>query len=715
MANIDGKALNALAEIGNDGAITKSDLGLGNVDNTSDANKPISTAQKAELDAIKENVLLNSNEITQIENIINSMNPNQEARTTVTGVDTISLPKTAANTGMQVQLFGQSARNLVVNGDFRNGMTGWLMLGAPNTMTITDKLILNGTANASSGIYQDIAASLEDKLYIAINSTNEGSTFPGLRSYDFGTTNNSQSLGLSNSVNSVITTSKIGGIRFYIQQTGGSTYTNATIDNVRLINLTATYGAGNEPTKEQCDLLFANYFEGTDNVLGTGRVRSVGKNTVTSEALQSGIGKSINTSYSWVDLASARSIDYIEISPNTNYRISGINLNRLRRAYYDKNKVFISGVDRAETTTYATLPFGPTPANAKYTRILIAVGIDPSNVMIEKETGVATTYEPYRQSAIYLQSPELRSNGLIKDEIRKGTNGYELVKRVGVGTLGSELITNVADREFSSDTGFWTKGTGVTINDAGSGTAYIPSLQALYKANLAIAGKVYRIQFTIISGAIGLSVGGFALDFYSTGIKTVYWKAANNGSFSFQGRSDSVIDNVSFKELDMTDGALTGTTATELGSNIHYTLATPTITPIAHAGLLNSNSNGTTYFEPVVADAGVYSTSLAIQATDYPIASFESIRKYANGTYTELSLTSGLTIAPDGLSFTHTGLTAGDLVMFTYNYNKESIGRSMTLTHYDNRYVIADTANSKVYRWTISSTNGVPSIVLTEV
>lgn len=33
----------------------------------------------------------------------------------------------------------------------------------------------------------------------------------------------------------------------------------------------------------------------------------------------------------------------------------------------------------------------------------------------------------------------------------------------------------------------------------------------------------------------------------------------------------------------------------------------------------------------------------------------------------------------------------------------------------NNRYVIADTANSKVYRWTISSTNGVPSIVLTEV
>ena len=47
------------------------------------------------------------------------------------------------------------------------------------------------------------------------------------------------------------------------------------VDYAYAINLTATFGAGNEPTKEQCDLLFANYFEGSANVLGTGRIRSV--------------------------------------------------------------------------------------------------------------------------------------------------------------------------------------------------------------------------------------------------------------------------------------------------------------------------------------------------------------------------------------------------------------------------------------------------------
>ena len=34
------------------------------------------------------------------------------------------------------------------------------------------------------------------------------------------------------------------------------------MDNFMRINLTATFGAGNEPTKEQCDLIFSDYFEG---------------------------------------------------------------------------------------------------------------------------------------------------------------------------------------------------------------------------------------------------------------------------------------------------------------------------------------------------------------------------------------------------------------------------------------------------------------------
>ena len=143
-------------------------------------------------------------------------------------------------------------------------------------------------------------------------------------------------------------------------------------------------------------------------------------------------------------------------------------------------------------------------------------------------------------------------------------------------------------------------------------------------------------------------------------------------------------------------------------------LSTPTSSSIPHTGLLTSYPSGTLTFEPLLADAGVYSTSISIQDTDYPISSLERIVKRVNGADVELSTTTAV-IAGNGLSFTHPNLVSGDLVMFTYAYNKESIGRSMTLTHYDSRFVIADTANSKMYRWKITSTNGVASITLTEV
>ena len=168
MPNIDGKALNALAEIAGDGAITKSDLGLGNVDNTSDANKPVSTAVKGELDVIKENVAVNSAKVATVENVLNSMNPSQEASTTTSGVDTISLPKTASNAGMQVQLFGQSAQNLVVNGDFRNGTTGWE--ASNSTIAVSNSnLTITGTGASAFGSAKSTAFSgvnSGDKIYI---------------------------------------------------------------------------------------------------------------------------------------------------------------------------------------------------------------------------------------------------------------------------------------------------------------------------------------------------------------------------------------------------------------------------------------------------------------------------------------------------------------------------------------------------------------------
>ena len=150
------------------------------------------------------------------------------------------------------------------------------------------------------------------------------------------------------------------------------------------------------------------------------------------------------------------------------------------------------------------------------------------------------------------------------------------------------------------------------------------------------------------------------------------------------------------------------------GDNIHYTLATPVITPISYGGVLNSAENGTVYHEPIIADAGVYDTKMDILLTDYPIATIEEIIKYENGVNTYLNVASAV-VASDGLSFTHPDLADGDLVLFTYAYDKESTNGNITATFYDSNVVKIDTVTGKAYKIEDVVTNGVLTRTLTEV
>lgn len=532
-------------------------------------------------------------------------------------IDTIPLPSTVIdNSEMQVQLFGQSAQNLVVNGDFRNGTTGWIA----NAGTIAVAAgVLTGTVTSRRVEmlrHLSISPNTTDKYYfkfsykVPINSLSRtiGVFFSSM--YDLTpiitpTLDWSTHSQVNTFVNVTNRFDFIFGVDGY--PAAGETF---SIKDVMFINLTATFGAGNEPTKEQCDLLFANYFEGSGNVLGTGRIRSV------------------------------------------------------------------------------------------------------------NSAGLLPSY-------LYFNGGQLRSNGLIKDEIRKGTNGYELVKRVGVGTLGAELITNAADREFSSDTGWWTKGLGTiadgkySIDVAGNETLFDRMLRRVSTSFLTV-GVSYLVSFDVVieSGFVLFSTyfgNSFEIENPNTTYSTsgryyTHIRQASGGNlsigWSFNGKAS--IDNISVKPILVEDGELNNVIVTDRGSKVYWNLATPTITPISHAGLLNSNSNGTVYFEPIIADAGVYSSNLAIQLTDYPIASFESIRKYANGTYTELNPATAV-IAGNGLSFTHPDLVSGDNVEFTYYYNIESISRKVNLTWYEDNIKVPKIEGIAIgnQHWATSNYEGV--------
>lgn len=201
-----------------DVVLNKSDVGLLNVDNTSDLDKPISTATQLAL----------NNKVDKF-----------------------------------------YATNLVQNGDFSNGTTGFTALGGtPNTISFNQKMIFNGTANASNGYVQDIPATTGNKLYFAFLAEYTSGDKPSIRFANFGVTGSDLILSSwVNGRNSLIFNSFVNGVRVYFRQQDLQVYNNVSFDNILTINLTQLFGTGNEPTKEQMDYLLSNFpnswFNGT--------------------------------------------------------------------------------------------------------------------------------------------------------------------------------------------------------------------------------------------------------------------------------------------------------------------------------------------------------------------------------------------------------------------------------------------------------------------
>lgn len=123
-----------------------------------------------------------------------------------------------------------------------------------------------------------------------------------------------------------------------------------------------------------------------------------------------------------------------------------------------------------------------------------------------------------------------------------------------------EKVTNAADREFSSDTGFWTKGTGVTIsggtlNSDGSVGAYAP----LVTINASVITKIntcYKLTITITSytsGVLAIIIGNIGkADITAAGTYVFYAKTIDTEPFRIYSWSTAFIgsvDNVSVQEI----------------------------------------------------------------------------------------------------------------------------------------------------------------------
>ena len=228
-------------------------------------------------------------DINDYKSTMAQVNVNQEAKQKVTSYGTISLPKNAANGQVSVSVNGLTATNAIKNGNFANGTTGWTGMYATisannNTLSVVGNGALlearvNETSVKTAGKYficakVRVTNALATSIQIDLPGSNEGR------------------ISLNNPVQNQWY--NLSGIQKYKTDNRifiRHNYVDATTANGKVleikeiiaINLTSL---GLETlTKEQCDLIFANWFDGTKSTISASRLKSVDKDGIQESTL----------------------------------------------------------------------------------------------------------------------------------------------------------------------------------------------------------------------------------------------------------------------------------------------------------------------------------------------------------------------------------------------------------------------------------------------
>ena len=167
-------------------------------------------------------------------------------------VDSISQPTT-----------GVCLQNLVTNGDFSQGSTGWSVHNIPGGVFANNEFV--GTATVSgakitdSGIPFTSGHKYYMRAYIKADSTAVFVfSYDGVNSfyaYNNGSGNYALTSGVFTSGN---TTSNTGQFQM-VREGRSSGWTEIRAKQGMLVDLTASFGAGNEPTKTQMDTIMNSY------------------------------------------------------------------------------------------------------------------------------------------------------------------------------------------------------------------------------------------------------------------------------------------------------------------------------------------------------------------------------------------------------------------------------------------------------------------------
>ena len=632
----------------------------------------------------KTKVAENTSNIKAIEETMINYNPTAETRLTQTTADrVVSLPKNAGEGGLKSVINGMTLNNLVTNGNFANGTTGWSKTAATTIVEESGRLKITA-GSAGDRAYQTITTIVGHKYYV--KATIEGNTTKNISFnsvFSDLTAEGTQTLSL-------ITTATLTAHSILIRDSAVSDWVPFYADNVMAIDLDA-HGLASA-TVEDMDKLTASYFEGVKSVTAP-RVKSVGKNMFDNaniwlpgklSLISGGVTDVNNTSninyyndvLEFTTLLAFRGVVsiFIDVAPNTSYTYNSITTEGsviaqyLIHAYYDKDKNFISGVNGYKTSrTFLT------PPNCKYIRVYIeklgsAAGIaNIKNLQLEVGT-VATSYEPYKESFLYPEPKTLQRlpNGVC-DTIENG-NYIQRVKEYTLQASDISLYTSYVNVDavlikFPLDY--------VGINGF-PGNIYFPE-GPVYKAFLDTTDNINTI-FLASATQFGI--------------------VCAKGTYA----------NVTAARVVYTE------------TKIYCQLANPIVTENVTSGILLSYPSGSIILEPALADAGVYTDKMSILQTAFPISSLESIKKINAITGEDTPLDVSLAVInADKLSFTHPNLALNDIVFFTYFYPETGCYGSNSFSYFDSRYVKVDSETGKYYKIDFSIADGVPSFNLVEV
>ena len=147
---------------------------------------------------------------------------------------------------------------------------------------------------------------------------------------------------------------------------------------------------------------------------------------------------------------------------------------------------------------------------------------------------------------------------------------YPAIIDVNEPVLGAELITNSADRDFSSDTGFWSKAGGWSINTTENRAEWTTASggSALSRSSFFTSGKTYKITMTVTGSTLPVYVGNAntAVSFV-VGTTTHYitQSGGNNDLWLYKsaGTTGTVTD-ISIKEVQGNVGTMTNQDSADL-------------------------------------------------------------------------------------------------------------------------------------------------------